>query len=130
MSFETDLQTWGKIEDYVIKLLNKKGWEAWKNTTNDLKMCDIFAKKDGVTHKIEVKTDMESLFTGNVALEQRAIALSSSHYFFYVIPKVYAVTMEQIGGFIKEYPMTRGGDFMDLITLVPMKDFAKKGKLL
>jgi hypothetical protein len=103
-SFNNDRAFGEKCEQAISGYFVENGWEFQKVPDSIREQYDFLATKDGVSRKVEIKSDKRAEFTGNVFVEtgnqfgQPAGLLTSEadSYFFYLpmsqtlydIPKV------------------------------------------
>jgi hypothetical protein len=100
-------------------------------TIEGLRKCDLTAHlpdKPWEKFLIEVKLDRKWKETGNVALEHKALLHSSSEYILYKLKGIKGLrrlTRDQAFQIIQcgKFKETPGGDFNDMLTLVPWKQF-------
>ena len=133
MGFEEDLKVGEKCEKCVKKLFESKGFQVDKNNCpTTYKEFDLYignVKKDDF-YTIEIKADFASMYTNNVAIEQKSLENSKADYFIYIIPKVYMINTLRLRQLRENYKTVMGGDYNEPITLVPIKDFIKECKKL
>ena len=114
---------------YVVVLNDTTSGESL--SLAQLRTCDLTAwKADKAWEKflIEVKLDRKWKETGNVALESKALLHSSSDYVFYKLKGIKGLRKLTLALALKlirsgKYRAVTGGDFNDLLTLIPLRAF-------
>lgn len=127
--FHANLDEAKRAELAVVQMFKRAGREAWLNNGNN-KACDVYLKGQMGNIPLEVKTDWESIATGNVAIEPQTLNHTSSEYFIYLLPKPYIITTNELRQLYNLYPKTKGGDQSMPLALVPKTDFYKSAKEL
>lgn len=133
-SFQLDLAESNGPVSEAKKRLEELGYVVEENeatTIEGLRKCDLTAYlplKRWEKFLIEVKYDKKWKETGNVALEHKALLHSSSEYIFYKLKGIKGLRRLTRDDAIKilqsdRYRQVPGGDFKDLLTLIPWRQF-------
>ena len=107
------------IESEPLKYRQKRGW-------------DLLIKVNGSEAKVELKLDVMSEQTGNVALEIAAIRQSISPIWLYGLPEgnkiiVYSMYLKDLAPFAENYPVKKlVGEFQIPAALVPKEVFTSQ----
>ena len=104
---------------------------------SQLRKYDVLATfpETGVQVTYECKRDRLAYRTQNVAVEHKAILHSESEFVVYLIdgdPHLHVIGRETLLGLLKEnwsgerkWPVVRGGEFQDYMTLIPVREFVE-----
>lgn len=103
--FHANLDEAKRAELAVVQMFKRAGREAWLNS-GDNKACDVYLKGSAGKIPLEVKTDWESMATGNVAIEPQTLNHTSAEYFIYLLPKVFILPTGELKRLYNEYPKT------------------------
>lgn len=104
-------------------------------TLRELRKYDIRATTPitGVEITYECKRDRLAQKTGNIAVEHKALLHSEADFIVYLIdgdPQLYQIGRETLIRLLKEnwggsrtWPVVRGGEYQDYMTLIPVNEF-------
>lgn len=79
--------------------------------------------------EIEVKFDLSSALTGNLALEHHALEKSQASHYVYLVVVPLIISKEKLLWVASnpDFPQVRGGDFNETLSLVPLEALPKAG---
>jgi len=122
--FQTNLEEAQRAEHAAIMMFKRAGKQAWINSLNR-EWCDIWVKGEHGHIPIEVKTDFESVATGNVAIEPQTLGHTRAQYFLYFLPKGFLVPTATLKTLYTQYRDTGkdGGDQNRRLALIPKETF-------
>ena len=133
--FNNDLKIGCSAEKEVSELFSKKGYSFKFNTSKtvcELKKWDIEITKEDVVYKVEVKYDLMSSRTGNLAIELKCVLESEADYFvykfnnefWYTTRKNLTLEISREGRFVTGGD--RGNSYMKLIKIEAFKQYSKQ----
>lgn len=123
--FTANLNEASRAELAMVKLLEKRGNEAWLNPHKNGD-CDIYVVSNGRQYKVEVKTDFASLHSDNICLEPQTLEHTKADWFAFIIPEVkFMPTMDVRNLYFQYYQSgKRGGDQNQKLALIPKDIFS------
>lgn len=127
--FEANRIEASRAELAVVELLKRRGNDAWLNSLN-YDWCDIWTRTANGCVPVEVKTGYESMYTGNIAIEQKTLDHTRSQYFVYVLPQAYVLSRPKLKILASMSRPITGGDSQYQLYLPTKAQFMQEAQLM
>lgn len=106
---------------YELESLNYLDYDTYEMKEGYFKEYDLTITKDNVDTKIEVKSDRQASFTGNIAIEYECnnkpsglTSTTADYWLYFVVHKdkdeCYKIPTDELKELVKDCRKVRGGD--------------------
>lgn len=106
---------------YELESLNYLDYDTYEMKEGYFKEYDLIITKDNVDTKIEVKSDRQASFTGNMAIEYECnnkpsglTSTTADYWLYFVVHKdkdeCYKIPTDELKELVKDCRKVRGGD--------------------
>lgn len=125
-NFNGDLKIGELGVEIVRKIFKNRGFLVRKGPEGNFPGYDLQVKRpdNPAIKDIEVKFDLSSAITGNIAIEHKALSKSKASHYVYLVVKAYSIPKEKLEWLTNspDFKQVPGGDFGDLVSLVPVEE--------
>lgn len=126
--FQQNLEEVKRADLAVVELFKKRGNQACLNPARNY---EGLAKGDVIVNGlyVENKVDFESLYTGNICIEQKSLDRQND-WFGYIIPQYYLISRPRLKLLAGMSRQTTGGDSNYKLYLPTKAEFIKEAQLI